>query len=69
MVTQVKTERFERTWRDKVLFWQRPYRTRISNEYREVVGEGSTEWSAVESAYRQWIEGARDSRSVDNEFV
>ena len=63
MTTKVQTERVTLTWRDKLLFWQRPYRTRISNETREVVGEGSTEWDAVEAAYRQWIEGALDARS------
>jgi hypothetical protein len=59
----VKTERITRTWRDKVLFWQRPYRTRISDEHREVTGEGPTEWAAVDAAFRVWIDGSRNIAS------
>jgi hypothetical protein len=54
MAPQVTTRRVPRTWLEKLLLWGRAYTTKVSDQYREVIGRGPSPEISQEAAIKRW---------------
>jgi hypothetical protein len=49
-----ETSRTRRTWFEKLMNWERAYKTKISYGHRAAIGRGPTPEASQEAAERRW---------------
>jgi hypothetical protein len=56
MGTDIRTQRVQRTWMDKLRLWRRAYQTKINDKHREAIGRGPSPEKSQQAALRRWVE-------------